>query len=158
MTLIRSQARSPAAALRWIGEGRRFDVVLLDQGGPDPDGAGYGGVALTRGLWINAAADQGGDAQVGSLADAIHATPGGAAVPIVLLTSFGRVPAPGHPGFAAVLTTPLRPAPVFRALAAALPDPTRPAPTVGEAPTGAAPRHSSRLRRDPGLRSGRSIR
>ena len=99
---------SPAAALRWIGEGRRFDVVLL------------------------------GAAQVGSLADAIRATPDGAAVPIVLLTSFGRVPAPDHPGFAAVLTTPLRPAPVFRALAAALPDPTRPAPTVGEAHTGAA--------------------
>ncbi len=78
------------------------------------------------------------DAQAGSLADAIHATPDGAAVPIVLLTSFGRVPAPAHPGFAAVLTTPLRPAPVFRALAAALPDPTRPAPIVGEAHTGAA--------------------
>ncbi len=101
-----TDTRSPAAALRWVGEGRRFDVVLLDQGAPDP----------------------------GSLADAIHATPDGAAVPIVLLTSFGRVPAPGYPGFAAVLTKPLRPAPVFRALAAAVPDPTRPAPTVGCTP------------------------
>ena len=108
---------SPAAALRWIGEGRRFDVVLLDQGGRDSDGAAYSGVVL---------------------ADAVHATPGGAAVAIVLLTSVGRVPAPGLPVFAAVLTTPLRPATIFRALAAALPDPTRPAPTVGEAHTGAA--------------------
>jgi len=91
---------SPAAALRWIGEGRRFDVVLLDE----------------------------------ALAEAIHPLPAG--VPIVLLTSLGRVPE--HPGFATVLTTPLRPAPVFRALAAALPDPTRPAPAVGQAHTGAA--------------------
>jgi CheY-like chemotaxis protein len=103
-----TDTRSPAAALRWIGEGRRFDVVLLDQGGPDP----------------------------GSLADAIHATPDGAAVPIVLLTSFGWVPAPGYPGFAAVLTKPLRPAPVFRA-GRFVPDPTRPAPTVGQVHTGA---------------------
>jgi hypothetical protein len=56
VTLIRSQARSPAAALRWIEEGRRFDVVVLDQGALDPDGAGSGRVVL---------------------ADAIHATPGG---------------------------------------------------------------------------------
>jgi signal transduction histidine kinase/response regulator RpfG family c-di-GMP phosphodiesterase/HPt (histidine-containing phosphotransfer) domain-containing protein len=93
---------SPAAALRWIGEGREFDVVLLDQ-----------------------------DAV--ALAEAIHAIPGRAALPIVLLTTFSRLPGTDHTGFAAVLTKPLRPAPVFRALTAAVTAPDRPAPTAADA-------------------------
>jgi signal transduction histidine kinase/DNA-binding response OmpR family regulator len=89
---------SSAAAVRWIGERRPFDVVLLDRGLADPAGIA-----------------------------AVRATPGGAALPIVLLTSFGRMPAAGA-GFAAVVTKPLRPAPVHRALTAAVCDPTAAAP------------------------------
>ncbi len=77
---------APEAALRWMSDGRRFDVVLVDE----------------------------------ALAEPIRATPGAAAVPVVLLAPFGKAPTADHAGFAAVLTKPLRPAPLFRALTAAI--------------------------------------
>jgi CheY-like chemotaxis protein len=95
---------SPAAALRWIGQGQRFDVVLLDE----------------------------------ALEEPIRATPGAAAVPVVLLTPFGKAPTVEHARFAAVLTKPLRPAPLIRALTAAVSGPSPAPPTVVQTPTAAA--------------------
>lgn len=109
-----SDTASPATALRWIGEGRRFDLVLLDHGRPAPAGTDGG-----RGA--------GPDGDGMALAAAIRDTPAGARLPLVLLTSFGRLPAADRAGFAAVLTKPLRPAPVHRALTGALADPAGPA-------------------------------
>ena len=82
---------SPATALRWITDGERFDVALLDL-----QMAGMDGLAL---------------------AEAIRATPQGAELPLVLLTSLGRPRHLGTASLAAVLTKPLNPSQVFKTLA-----------------------------------------
>ncbi|WP_345380475.1 hybrid sensor histidine kinase/response regulator, partial [Pseudonocardia yuanmonensis] len=99
---------SPATALHWLDEGQRFDVAVLDECMPGLDGLG--------------------------LAAAIHARPAGAGLPLVLLTSLGRLPQVDGTGVAAVVTKPVRPAALFRALADAPADP------VAAAPGGVAPR------------------
>ncbi|MCE0766924.1 response regulator [Pseudonocardia kujensis] len=92
---------SPATALHWLDEGRRFDVAVLDERMPGLDGPG--------------------------LAAAIHARPAGAGMPLVLLTSLGSLPG-DRTGIAAVLSKPVRPAALFRALADAPADPVAVAP------------------------------
>ncbi|MFR9801129.1 response regulator [Pseudonocardia sp. RS010] len=99
---------SPATALHWLDEGQRFDVAVLDERMPGLDGPG--------------------------LAAAIHARPAGAGMPLVLLTSLGRLPRIDRTGLAAVLPKPVRPAALFRALADAPGDP------VATATGGAMPR------------------
>lgn len=93
---------SPATALHWLDEGRRFDVAVLDERMPGLDGPG--------------------------LAAAIHARPAGAGMPLVLLTSLGSPPPGDRTGIAAVLSKPVRPAALFRALADAPADPVAIAP------------------------------
>ncbi|MEU7812880.1 response regulator [Pseudonocardia sp. NPDC049154] len=98
---------SPATALHWLDEGRRFDVAVLDERMPGLDGPG--------------------------LAAAIHARPAGAGMPLVLLTSLGSRPPRDRTGIAAVLSKPVRPAALFRALADAPADPV-PVTPGGAAP------------------------
>jgi CheY-like chemotaxis protein len=90
-------------ALRWITEGERFDLAILDMQMAELDGL--------------------------ALAEAIRATPEGAALPLVLMTSLGRPRSVAAADFAAVLSKPLSPAQLFRTLAAVVDGPV----TVGSA-------------------------
>jgi len=81
-------------ALRWLRAGRRYDAVILDHRPPRMDGL--------------------------AVAGAMRDIPGGEQVPIVLITSFARLPGPDAPRGVSVLTRPIRPAPLFRALTAAI--------------------------------------
>ncbi|MBT0773257.1 response regulator [Kineosporia sp. J2-2] len=92
---------SPDVALGRLRAGRSYDVVVLDHRPPGTD-------ALR-------------------LARAVRALPGGERIPIVLITSFARVPGTGVPPGVTVVTRPIRPAPLYRAMAAAL-------KTLGEKP------------------------
>ncbi|MDT7553816.1 MAG: hypothetical protein QOI16_2352, partial [Pseudonocardiales bacterium] len=94
---------SPVTALRWITEGERFDLAILDMQMAELDGL--------------------------ALAEAIRATPEGAALPLVLMTSLGRPRAATAAGFAAVLSKPLSPAQLFRTLVGVVDGPV----TVGSA-------------------------
>jgi len=85
-----AETATPATALRWITEGERFDLVMLDLQMAEMDGL--------------------------ALAEAIRATPHGAELPLVLLTSLGRPRYLGTADLAAVLTKPLNPSQVFRTL------------------------------------------
>jgi signal transduction histidine kinase/DNA-binding response OmpR family regulator/HPt (histidine-containing phosphotransfer) domain-containing protein/HAMP domain-containing protein len=81
---------SPATALRWVTEGERFDLAVLDMQMAEMDGL--------------------------ALAEAIRAVPHGAGLPLVLMTSLGRPRNLGTAELAAVLTKPLNPSHVFRTL------------------------------------------
>lgn len=110
-TLVRSWrmrisiTASAETALRWLRAGRQYDTVILDHRPP-----GLDGLALAR---------------------ALRAGAGGERVPIVLITTFARLPGPDAPPGVSVVTRPIRPAALFRAMTAA---PARPA----EATTSAA--------------------
>jgi signal transduction histidine kinase/CheY-like chemotaxis protein len=88
---------SAGTALRWLRAGRRYDTVVLDHRPPRMDG-----LALAR---------------------AIRAVPAGAQVPIVLITSFARLPGTQAPAAVSVVTRPIRPAPLFRAMISPPPPP-----------------------------------
>ena len=88
---------SPAEACAWIAAGERFDLAILDMRMDGPDG--MDGPAL---------------------AEAIRATPQGADLPLVLMTSLGRSRDLDTAHFAAVLTKPLNPSQIYRTLAAVL--------------------------------------
>ncbi|MDT7775437.1 MAG: two-component system, sensor histidine kinase [Pseudonocardiales bacterium] len=92
---------SPATALRWITESARFDLAILDL-----QMAGMDGLAL---------------------AEAIRATPHGAELPLVLLTSLGRPRHLGSADLAAVLTKPLNRSQVYRTLIGIFAGPAVPA-------------------------------
>jgi signal transduction histidine kinase/DNA-binding response OmpR family regulator/HPt (histidine-containing phosphotransfer) domain-containing protein/HAMP domain-containing protein len=81
---------SPATALRWISEGEHFDLAVLDLQMPEMDGI--------------------------ALAKAIRATPAGADLPLVLMTSLGRPAGLDTGDLAAVLAKPLKPPQVLKAL------------------------------------------
>jgi signal transduction histidine kinase/DNA-binding response OmpR family regulator len=85
-----TETASPATALRWINEGERFDLAMLDLQMAEMDGL--------------------------ALAEAIRASPHGAELPLILLTSLGRPRNLGTAGLAAVLTKPLNPSQVFTTL------------------------------------------
>jgi CheY-like chemotaxis protein len=91
----------PATALRWITEGKGFDLAILDL-----QMAGMDGLAL---------------------AEAIRATPHGAELPLVLLTSLGRPRYLGNAELAAVLTKPLNRSQVYRTLIGIFAGPAAPA-------------------------------
>jgi signal transduction histidine kinase/DNA-binding response OmpR family regulator/HPt (histidine-containing phosphotransfer) domain-containing protein len=101
------ETHSPVTALRWITEGERFDLAILDMQMAELDGL--------------------------ALAEAIRATPEGAALPLVLMTSLGRPRSVAAADFAAVLSKPLSPAQLFRTLAGVVDGPV----TVGSAPPAA---------------------
>jgi signal transduction histidine kinase/DNA-binding response OmpR family regulator/HAMP domain-containing protein len=81
---------SPSEALQWIGQGRHFDVAILDMHMPEMDG--------------------------NALAAAIHASE--TTLPIVMLTSLGRRREDAEAGvdFAAFLTKPIKPSHLYDAL------------------------------------------
>ncbi|MDT3442506.1 MULTISPECIES: ATP-binding protein [unclassified Pseudofrankia] len=103
-------------ALRWLRAGRRYDTVVLDHRPPRMDG-----LALAR---------------------ALRAIPAGEQVPIVLITSFGRLPGPDAPRDVSVVTRPIRPAPLFRAMTAAVARPAAVGASV--APSTAGPANPAR--------------
>ncbi|OHV34123.1 hybrid sensor histidine kinase/response regulator [Pseudofrankia saprophytica] len=84
---------STETALRWLRAGRRYDAVVLDHRPPRMDGL--------------------------ALASALRAIPAAERVPIVLITSFARLPGPDAPQGVSVVTRPIRPAALFRAMTAA---------------------------------------
>ncbi|HEY0812268.1 MAG TPA: response regulator [Pseudonocardia sp.] len=104
---------SPATALRWITEGERFDLAILDMQMPDLDGV--------------------------TLAEAIRATPDGVALPLILMTSLGRPRDLAGVDFAAVLTKPLNPSQVFRTLVDVVDGPKGPTAAVPAAQADAPP-------------------
>jgi PAS domain S-box-containing protein len=79
---------SPAEALAWIRAGEPFDVAVIDMQMPEMDGA-------TLGREIRAV---------------------GAELPLVMLTSLGRMPDASTSIFAATLTKPIKPSQLFEAL------------------------------------------
>ena len=95
---------SPEIAMRWLRAGRRYDTVVLDHRPPRTDA-----LALAR---------------------AIRAVPAGEQVPIVLITSFARLPGPDVSHSVSVLTRPIRPAPLFRAMTATVAHPPAGPPSV----------------------------
>jgi len=101
---------SAETALRWLRAGRRYDAVILDHRPTRLDG-----LALARDLRAGA------DGPAG---------PAGERVPILLITSFARLPGPDAPPGISVLTRPIRPAPLFRAMTAALAGPAAVATSV----------------------------
>ncbi len=103
---------STGAALRWLRAGRRYDTVILDHRPPRMDG-----LALAR---------------------ALRADPAGEQVPIVLITSFARLPGPEAPRGVSVVTRPIRPAPLFRAMTAAVAGPPAAPTSVPAAAAGPA--------------------
>jgi len=107
-----SVTASPETALRWSGNGRRYDAVILDHRPPRTDG-----LALAR---------------------ALRATPAGEQVPIVLITSFARLPGPDTPPGVAVVTRPIRPAPLFRAITTTAARPAAGTPSVAAVPPASA--------------------
>ncbi|HST82365.1 MAG TPA: ATP-binding protein, partial [Kineosporiaceae bacterium] len=92
------------AALGWLRAGRRYDAVILDHRPPRMDG-----LALAQAIRAVQADD---------------AEQAGEEVPIVLITSFARLPGPDAPSGISVVTRPIRPAPLFRVMTAALTQPT----------------------------------
>src|SRR5262249_32844196 len=88
---------SPVEALRWIGDGERFDLGILDMHMPEMDGV--------------------------ALAAAMRGHPAGTALPLILFTSLGRREARAEEaGFAAYLNQPIKPSQLCAALAAVLAD------------------------------------
>jgi len=110
-----SNTASLETALRWLRAGRRYDTVILDHRPSKLDG-----LAAAR---------------------ALRADPAGERVPIVLITSFARLPGPDAPPGVSVVTRPIRSAPLFRAMTATWPaDAAVPANAAGAttaAPAGA---------------------
>src|SRR5262249_22262717 len=88
---------SRVEALRWIGDGERFDLGILDMHMPEMDGV--------------------------ALAAAMRRHPAGTALPLILFTSLGRREARAEEaGFAAYLNKPIKPSQLFDALATVLAD------------------------------------
>ena len=90
------ETESPAEALAWIRQGDPYDVVLLDYQMPGMDG-----IALAREL---------------------RTLPGAQSLALILLSSVSRLPATDQrePGFAAVLTKPLKLSQLYEGLRAAI--------------------------------------
>ncbi len=107
------ETESPAMALRWITEGARFDLAILDMQMPEYDGL--------------------------ALAEAIRATTDGADLPLVLMTSLGRPRELAAVELAAVLTKPLNPAQLYRTLAGIVAGPVAANVEVPAAEAGAPP-------------------
>jgi signal transduction histidine kinase/CheY-like chemotaxis protein/HPt (histidine-containing phosphotransfer) domain-containing protein/HAMP domain-containing protein len=124
-TLVRSWrmrisiTASAETALRWLRAGRRYDTVILDHRPPRLDGL--------------------------ALATAIRAGAGGERVPIVLLTTFARLPGPDAPPGVSVVTRPIRPAPLFRAMTAPPARPAAPTTSPAAAPDQAAAGEAMRI-------------
>jgi signal transduction histidine kinase/CheY-like chemotaxis protein/HPt (histidine-containing phosphotransfer) domain-containing protein len=114
--MVPEETEWPAEALRWIREGRVYDIAILDMQMQDMDG--------------------------NALARAIHAEPGGEGLPMLMLTSLGRRREDTEAGvdFAAFLTKPIKPSQLYDALMTVfasrptrLPAPARPAePAVAD--------------------------
>jgi CheY-like chemotaxis protein len=82
----------PTEALAWVQQGELFDIAILDMQMPEMDGI--------------------------ELALALRATPAGAALPLMMLTSLGRhEAAAADVGFAAFLTKPIKATQLYQALA-----------------------------------------
>jgi signal transduction histidine kinase/CheY-like chemotaxis protein/HPt (histidine-containing phosphotransfer) domain-containing protein len=103
---------STETALRWLRAGRRYDTVILDHRPPRMDG-----LASAR---------------------ALRAVPAGEQVPIVLITSFARLPGPDAPRGVSVVTRPIRPAPLFRAMTVATARPSAATTSVAASAVGPA--------------------
>jgi CheY-like chemotaxis protein len=83
--MVPRDTESPAEALRWIEDGERFGLAILDMHMPEMDGI--------------------------ELAGAIRALPGGGVLPLVMLTSLGGRDAGMAPlNLSAFLTKPVKPA------------------------------------------------
>jgi signal transduction histidine kinase/DNA-binding response OmpR family regulator len=91
--LVPSAAMSGTEALGWLGQGQRFDLVIVDMQMPETDGT----ILATR----------------------IRATLG-AAPPLIALTSLGRQEPQNHELFAASVTKPIKASKLFDAVSDAL--------------------------------------
>jgi CheY-like chemotaxis protein len=112
--LVPSVARSGVEALGWLGQGQRFDLVIVDLQMPETDGT----ILATR-----------------------MRTTLGAALPLIALTALGRQEPPNHQLFAASVIKPIKASKLFDAVSEALvrgapalsvPSPAPSGPRLGE--------------------------
>jgi CheY-like chemotaxis protein len=97
---------SPEEALRWLGDGERFDAAVLDMQMPEMDGMTLAGTIHER--------------------EALGANGASGGMPLILLSSLGSARRDAErAGFAAMLTKPVKPSQLLDALARVCVDPGR---------------------------------